>query len=133
MPEFRFQHLDCLLSEDVLILTVTTAELCGDDATDAVRQEMVRAACDSHAKQAVVDLKNVTYMASPGIRALLGFRRQFLDQGGRIVVCGLNQLIQDVLNTARLIGATGSSPPALFETARDVAAAIAFLRTAKPN
>ena len=132
MTERRYQHLQQRMEGNVLILTMTAPELSNDDASDALRKEMVEAAATSGARCAVVDLSQVSYIASPGIRALLGFRRHFVEAGGRLILCQLNDMIRDVLNTARLIGATGSSPPVLFETAPDVAAGIAHLKATQP-
>ncbi len=130
MAESRFQHLQHFVDQDVLVLMLTLSELSDDDTTDKLRQEMQNAVAAAGAKRVVVDLQRTSYIASPGIRALLGFRRHFVEQGGRLILCHVNDLIHDVLNTARLIGATGSSPPVLFETAPDRASGIAYLVTA---
>src|ERR1700737_1379244 len=100
-PEYRYlkKHLD----QNVLVLTITTPELCGDELADAMRQELLAAVTPSGAQKVAVDFQQVTYIASPGIRLLLGFRRHFQDTGGKLILCSLNPLITDVLNTARLI------------------------------
>lgn len=133
MAEATFQHLRPCLEQDVLVLTLTMPELSTDDDTEALRHELVRAASDSSSRLAVLDFHSVTFIASPGIRALLGFRRHFIEHGGRLVLCRLGEPIRDVLNTARLIGAAGSSPPVLFETAPDLATGIAYLKAPKTN
>ena len=122
-----FQHLDTRLDQDVLVLTFTSKDLCDEDAVEAVRQELLTAVDSGDTRKAVLDFQHVTYIASPGIRLLLGFRRHFQTRGGRLVLCALAPLISDVLNTARLISAAGSTLPVLFETAPDVPAGIARL------
>jgi len=127
MAEPEFRYLDKRLDQNVLVLTITAPELCGDELADAMRQELLAAVTPSGAQKVALDFQQVTYIASPGIRLLLGFRRHFQDMGGKLILCSLNPLITDVLNTARLINTTGSSPPALFDTAADVPAGIARL------
>jgi anti-anti-sigma factor len=127
MAEPQYQYVTKRLDQDVLVVTITTTELSGDEWIDAMRQELLEAVAPSVTRKVALDFKNVTYIASPGIRLLLGFRRHFQDMGGRLILCSLNSLIADVLNTARLIGPAGSSPPPLFETAPDVPAGIARL------
>jgi anti-anti-sigma factor len=129
MTESHFQHVEPCLDQDILILTVKLSELRDDTTTDKLRDEMVEAASTSGVKLAILDFHQTHFIASPGIRALLSFRRSFVEQGGRLIVCHLNDLIRDVLSTARLIGTTGCSPPVLFETAPDRAAGMAYLKT----
>ena len=119
------------LDQEVLVLTITAPEFCDDESAGAMRQELLAAVAPAQTRKVVLDFQYVQYIASAGIRLLLNFRRQFHSSGGRLVLCSLNGLISNVLNTARLIGTSDSSLPALFETAPDVSAAIARLNSQK--
>jgi len=127
MPELQSRYLEKHVDQDVLVLTLTTPELCGDDLAEAMRRELLAAVSPSRAQNVALDFRQVDYMASPGIRVLLALRRHFQDAGGKLILCSLNPLLTDILNTTRLINTTGSFPPALFETAADVPAGIARL------
>ena len=129
MAEPKFRYLTRRMDQDVLVLTITAPELNSDELTDAMRQELLQAVSPTTAPKVALDFQKVTYIASPGIRLLLGFRRHFRDMSGRLILCCLNPMIADVLNTVRLINTTSSSLPVLFETAPDVATAIARLNS----
>jgi anti-anti-sigma factor len=122
-----FQHLKSHTHRDVLVLTLTSPEIGSDDLADAVRREVLTACTGAGCKKVALDFQHVHYLASPGIRFLLAVRRHFQETGGRLVLCSLQPLIADVLNTARLINTGGSTPPCLFETAADLSAGMAHL------
>src|SRR5437588_12828303 len=98
MAEPGFRYLNKRLDQDVVGLTLTAPELCGDEMADALRLELLAAVTPSGAQKVALDFQQVTYIASPGIRLLLGFRRHFQDVGGQLILCSLNPLITDVLN-----------------------------------
>ncbi|MGH2537371.1 MAG: STAS domain-containing protein [Candidatus Promineifilaceae bacterium] len=52
---------------------------------------------DSHARL-LVDLSEVTYMNSGGLRCLLTGWRQARKLGGNLALCGLNQRLQDLFS-----------------------------------
>jgi anti-anti-sigma factor len=122
-----YQHVKSRTNRDVLVLTLTAPEIGTDDLAEAVRREVLAACTAADLKKVALDFQHVHYIASPGIRFLLAVRRHFQEAGGRLVLCSLNPLTADVLNTARLINTAGSTPPCLFETADDVAAGITRL------
>ena len=46
--------------------------------------------------QIIVDLSEATYINSGGLRALVGALRRARQQGGELVVCGLNPRLQEI-------------------------------------
>lgn len=131
MTKASLPRLQKRMEQDVLVLTVTAPEFGDDESAAAVQQELLAAVTPSQPRKVALDLQNVQYIASAGIRLLLTFRRQFHGSGGRLVLCSLNGMITNVLHTARLIGTSDSSLPSLFETAPDAAAAVARLNRQK--
>lgn len=115
-------HLCC----SVVVLTITIKEVQGDILADGLRDEMLATFVQAQAQSAVIDFRNVSYISSAGIRPLLSLNRQVHVRGGRLILCGLNETVEEILSVTRLISTTGSGP-ATFEVQPDVPAAIASL------
>jgi anti-anti-sigma factor len=126
MTEPRYRHVQAATDQGVLVLTVTTPKLQGDELIDAVSEDIFAAVDRDGARKVALDLSHLTYTTSAGLRALLALRRHLNEKGGRVVLCGLGEMVADVLNTTRLISTSGSSS-ALFEAEPDVPAAVALL------
>lgn len=67
----------------------------------------------------VVDLSNVDYVSSPGLRALDSVATRLAGEGRRFVVCG----VQDAVNVAFTLG--GLTGTLAMEPSRDAAVALA--------
>lgn len=50
----------------------------------------------------VLDLKDLAFLSSSGIRVILMVARDAKDQRGRLVLCGLSEMVQDVIHAAGL-------------------------------
>jgi anti-anti-sigma factor len=50
------------------------------------------------AKVIIIDMGEVTYISSSGLRVLLTARRQARERGGDVVLCSLSPNVRDVLN-----------------------------------
>ncbi len=126
MPVSQYPHLKCGLAQDVLILSITEAQLQGDRLVEAVRLEMLAAVDAAKAKKVVVDFGGVRYLSSVGFRPLLALRRKLQEAGGRLVLCCLSSEVGEVFRATRLIGSNKSSS-FVFEAQPSVAAAVASL------
>src|SRR3954453_4935288 len=102
MAQLSFKYLDCRADQGVLVLTLNRPDLRGEELTDAVREELAAALNASGRSQVVLNLENVEFLTSMGIRALMLFRRHVRDRGGRLLLCGLSPLVADTLITPRL-------------------------------
>jgi anti-anti-sigma factor len=122
MADKPFEHVRA----SVVIFTLTDKEVHGDTLADGLRDELLAVYVPSNALHAVLDFRNVTYISSAGIRPLLSLNRQVHGHGGRLVLCGLNPTVEEILSVTRLISVHGSGPAA-FEYQPDVPAAIASL------
>lgn len=49
-------------------------------------------------RTAIVDMGEVTYISSSGLRALLSARRQAREKGGDLVLCALSTNVKDVMD-----------------------------------
>jgi anti-anti-sigma factor len=109
-----------------LVLRITESQVMGDTVADALRDEMLALYEQTRAIHVVIDMEQVTYLSSAGIRPLLALNRQVRDREGRLVLCGLTRDVEGVFVATRLVS-TSRSVPATFEHSPDVASAIAGL------
>ncbi len=122
MSEHDATYVQC----PVLVVRVTESQVVGDTVADALRDQLLALYDQTGATHAVIDMEQVAYLSSAGIRPLLALNREVREREGRLILCGLNHDVEGVFVATRLIG-TGHSGPATFESASDVSAAIAHL------
>ncbi len=127
MPELCYRYLRRRTEAGVLVLTITTAELRGEDICEALRQELRDVIADAKAPRVVLDLGEVTFITSMGLAALLSFRRRVLRQGGRLVLCAVAPLLLELLTATHLTGSDRASRYP-FELAPDADAGLDRLR-----
>jgi anti-anti-sigma factor len=125
MAEPEGSYLQASRDQGALVLAVTRARIQGEEAAHALREEMLAAVKQAPADKIVVDLQKTTYMSSVAFWPLLALRRHLQHHGGRLVLCGLNEDIEDLFRTTRMIGSGTDDAPFLF--APDRAAAVALL------
>ena len=120
-----FRHLQSRTEQGVLVLTVTQAELSGEELTTEINRELT-AAVDSTGgvTKVVLDFRHVTYLASLGISALLKFHHHLRAKDGQVVLCMVNAAVADVLFTCKLASPKPSAKVP-FELVPDVATAMA--------
>jgi anti-anti-sigma factor len=128
MNDLTFAHLKRRLEQGVVILTVTVPHIrSGAFAlVDALRQEFTAALEGLEQPHVIVDLSQIEYFGSAGVRPLLGLRRQIQDAGGRLILCSLSADVEEVLRTTRLIS-PDETTPAAFDVEPDVKTALARL------
>jgi anti-anti-sigma factor len=127
MPPTDFGHLHKRLEQGVCVLTLTDAELHGDEANRELQEELVRAVAELESPKVALDFQRVRFIAAAGLRALLQFRRHIRERDGQLLLCGLDSDVADVFYSTHLASDT---PSALipFAMAPDAAAAVAHLR-----
>jgi len=128
MPEPTYRHLKARTEQGVLVLTLNTPELHGDQMADELREELLAAAAG--AQKVVLDFQPMGFMSSVGFRPLLSLRRQLQEGGGEMIFCNLGPQIADVFHTTRMIS-TSRSSVAPFHVEPDVPSAIARLNAAQ--
>jgi anti-anti-sigma factor len=75
-------------------------------------------------RKVVLDLENVNFLDSSGLSWLVSCHKRFQQQGGRMVLCGMSQRIQQILQFCRM--------DRLFAVAEDQTAARTLLLGEKP-
>jgi anti-anti-sigma factor len=141
------RHLTSRTDGGALVVTLTTPTIFGDTLASELTQELTAATETSGAGRVVIDFQQVKEISSPGMRALINFRREFLKKGGRIALCGLSPHVRGTLGLVRLVDTGGWAPavgladgsgaratPPLFEVVEpDVASAVARLGSGGPD
>jgi anti-anti-sigma factor len=131
MAEPQHRHLRAILDRGVLVLTITETEIQGEEIATELRQEMLEAIKDPALKSVVVNFEHTQYISSAAFWPLLSLHRKLQERGGRLTVCGLNQVVGDVFYSTRLISPSGSFA-APFGVETDVASAVASLDRTPP-
>lgn len=126
MTSSPYRYLDCRTERGILVLTITASKIQGDDVADELRQEMLSAVDKAKARKVVIDFQNAQYISSAAFRPLLAVRRKLHEQGGRVMLCNLSQVIGDIFYTTRMISDSGTITP-LFEVEPNTEAALAHL------
>jgi anti-anti-sigma factor len=124
MSELAGPFLQSSLEQGVLVLTIVQPRIQGEEAAEALHNELHTAVERAGAKWVVIDLQHARYLSSVAFWPLLSLRRQLLDAGGQLIICGLSGDIEDVFMTTKMISPDGEAD-APFEVAPDVAAAMA--------
>jgi anti-anti-sigma factor len=119
---------DPITRDVVLLLTINVAEVRGDELTAELDRAFAAEVDRAEATKVVVDMRAVTYITSTGVRTLLSLYQKLKNVGGRVVLCGLGEMVAEVLTLMRFIDATGLRPTP-FEVQPDVAAAVSSLLT----
>jgi anti-sigma B factor antagonist len=120
MTEQRARYVRC----PVIVLRINESQVMGDTVADAVRDELLAAYQQSGAIHVVIDMEQVSYLSSAGIRPLLTLNREVREREGRLLLCNLHKDVEGVFVATRLIS-TSRAVPATFEKQTDVPGAVA--------
>jgi len=110
----------------VVVVRVNEAQVMGDTIADTLRDELIALYQHSGAVHVVIDMAQVTYLSSAGIRPLLALNKEVREREGRLVLCGLTRDVESVFVATRLISSS-RAVPATFEKHPDVPSAVASL------
>ena len=122
MSEQQPRYVQC----PVLVLRITESQVMGDTVADALRDEMLALYEQTGATHVVIDMEQVTYLSSAGIRPLLSLNREVRDREGRLILCNLTRDVESVFVATRLVS-TSRATPATFEKHDNVPGAVANL------
>ena len=127
MSEHPAKYVRC----HAVVLRISESQVAGDTVADALRDELLALYKQSHAVHAILDLEQVTYLSSAGIRPLLSLNREVRDREGRMILCNLTHDVESVLVATRLVSSSRAAP-ATFEKQTTVPEAVASLYQAAP-
>ena len=84
---------------------VTVVQIVGeiDGSTAPVAQEKILPAVQSGGK-VLLDMSRLEFMSSAGLRMMLLLYRQATSSGGRVVLVGLSEEIQDTMSATGFLG-----------------------------
>jgi anti-anti-sigma factor len=132
MAEPQYQCLLSRVEQGVLVLTITKAQLEGDEVAALLRQEMDDVTNRSNTNRVVVDFQHTTYISSVAFWPLLSLWSKIKAADGRLILCGLSPMVGDVFYTTRLVS-PDVSVQAPFQVEEDVEAAIAKMNSPVPE
>lgn len=114
--------------QGVTILALELARISDYEVAEAIGKALVEAALQGPAPKVVVDLEKLQYMSSVGYGPLITLRSRVLEAGGRLVLCRLSKVVQEMFDATRLL-INPRSPSSLFEVRGTVDEAVIFLRS----
>lgn len=82
---------------------MTLSTLCEEDNIDQFAVELNQIIEGFGSPWLVLDLHQVTLMTSSAVGKLIGLHRNLRRHDGRLAICGLNGMIRNVFQTAKLI------------------------------
>jgi anti-anti-sigma factor len=109
--------------QDVLVLTIKPQRVQQYDVAEAMGREMMREVTSRQATKVVVDMRNLQFMSSVGYGPLISLRSRVREAGGRLILCNINGVVRETLESTRLL-INPHSPRSLFEHASDLPAAL---------
>lgn len=95
-----------------------TGHLTGS-VTSRIYEQVLTQVQENHPRL-ILDLAGVTYLSSAALRMLLGLYRVIDKRNGLMILAGMSEDVQDILDITGFNG--------LFRTYKDRAAALAMLR-----
>lgn len=107
----------------VLVLTLQNSKITSDEAADLLTRDLKDLIEEVSARYLVLDLSNVIFVSSAGLRPFIIVNKFLSGKKGRLFVCKLTGPIKELMHTVRLVTTRGASPAQFYE-ADDVASAV---------
>lgn len=101
------------------IAEITGPRISEGEVVEAIEQELSRLIEDDAAQKIMIDFQRVELMSSATLGVLVRLYRDLAENGGRIVLCGLQPSVRKTFELTRL--------DQLFRIENDVAAGLARL------
>lgn len=103
MANNQFQHIDCSQDNGIFILTIKDQQIRDWEQSQAIREELVGAVGEAKTPRVVLQMKNVSYLASCGFLPLVSLNAAVQNAGGCIVLCGLCDLVKQVMSETQML------------------------------
>jgi anti-anti-sigma factor len=126
MAQHPYRYVQTRTEQGVLVLTLSPPRIQDEDLAIATRQDVLQAVTESGATNVVLNLEHVQQISSVAFWPLLSLHRKVKELQGRLLLCGLQPGVAEVLHVTRMISSSGSGHAPL-EEAPDVPAAVARL------
>jgi len=95
---FTFESVD-----EIVVARCTLANLSDEENIEAVGQELLTLIGKYECRELIMDLGVVEFMTSSMIGKLIRVHRQLHREGGKLVICNLNETIDEILRTSHLL------------------------------
>lgn len=105
---------------EALVATIDDPAALNDFRSNSFREALYEAVVTPNAPRVAVDLSRVDFLSSSGVAILVGLKRRIDGNHGKLVLFGVQPVVQDLLRITRLTQ--------YFSFAADEAAARELLR-----
>ena len=95
------RHLDVSQQDGITCIEFTSAVPVDPHQLADIKDELARIAVDEDRKAFVVDLSNQTYIDTGLLECLVKLWKKAREQQKQFIVCSLNQVCREVIETAR--------------------------------
>ncbi|MHC2069013.1 STAS domain-containing protein [Bremerella sp. T1] len=114
--------------DDVCVITPQVTNMRDANVCLAIREQLLEYARTHRLERVLVDLNQVRFMSSLGVRVLVTLLREVCEVQGRIMLCSLHGELRGVLFVCSLI-TDDESQPGPFEVAANREDALGRLRS----
>ncbi len=105
---------------EIALVTLKREQLTDDENLEQLDQELNQVLGEEAGRKMICDLSTVKYLTSSAIGKLISLHRKSIRIGSRIVLCGLQPTVEEILGTSHLLK--------YFSIASDVENAISELK-----
>lgn len=103
LQDFKPAYFSISEFSNVIVAKVTRPSLCEEDNIEQFGVELNMLVDQYGRNLLVLDLSHVTFMTSSAVGKLIALHRHLHRREGRLAICGMNEVILQVLETANLI------------------------------
>ena len=107
-------------AEDGAVVAEVVTHSLSEYESKLVQHDVMEVVASSGSRHIVLDCAKVSFLASAGIGMMIAMRKHCLEQGGKLVVCGLGKEILEAMRLTRV--------DKLLQIERDRAAAMGNLK-----
>ncbi|WP_417848400.1 STAS domain-containing protein [Thalassoglobus sp.] len=97
---------------EIALVTITREQLTDDENLEQLDQELTRVLGEESGRRMICDLSAVKYLTSSAIGKLISLHRKSIRTGSRIVLCGLQPTVREILGTSHLLEYFSITPDA---------------------
>lgn len=105
MTEFEFDpgYFDLESDGDIAVATFVATRLTEEDNIEQLGHELAALVDKLQLRRIVLDLKSIQYATSAVIGKWIMLHRKLDREGGKLVVCGVQPGLADILSTSKLL------------------------------
>lgn len=101
--EFCSSFFDLQDEGDIAVVVMKCEQLTDDENLEQLDRELVQVLGDTPGRKIICDLSSVQYLTSSAIGKLISLHRKAIRTESRVVFCGLQPTVHDILATSHLL------------------------------